>query len=359
MALESSRVIFMKKPGKSNYAFSSSYRPITLSSHVGKLFERMINRRLRTFFTSGKIIEEEQEGFRKKRSTVRSLYRMQIELEDIRRNKKPAVLLNIDLDEAFDSVWIDGFLYKLQNIGITGNLLSIIQAFLSNKLSCIKIGSYHSNSFPIHIGSPQGSVLSPTLFILFINDFIDEYPIRFKFADDTALILTADDFPQLANRTQAAADNIKRWCDKRRMAVNGSKTEIVLFNYNSKGPFEITLNSDNCKVKTSTKSLGIIIDNKTNFKEHAELIVVISVIGLPLPANAQIVGVYLSRPKFISIGQLLCRKSCLVHRFGTTKIPTNSDAFSIMLRKIFKHGPSPSIEACVALTGVPPIDTYC
>ena len=83
----SSRVIFIKKPGKSNYAFSSSYRPITLSSHVGKLFESMINRRLRTFFTSGKIIEEEQ-NFREKRSTARSLYRMQLELEYIQRNKK-------------------------------------------------------------------------------------------------------------------------------------------------------------------------------------------------------------------------------------------------------------------------------
>ena len=74
----SSRVIAIKKPGKSNYAFSSSYRPITLSSHVGKFFERMINRKLRTFFTSGKIIEKEQESFREKRSTVRSLYRMQL-----------------------------------------------------------------------------------------------------------------------------------------------------------------------------------------------------------------------------------------------------------------------------------------
>ena len=83
----SCRVIFIKKPGKSNYAFSSSYRPITLSSHVGKLFERMINRRLRTFFTSCKINEEEKEGFGEKRSTVRSLYRMQIELEIIQRKK--------------------------------------------------------------------------------------------------------------------------------------------------------------------------------------------------------------------------------------------------------------------------------
>ena len=187
----------------------------------------MINRRLRTFFTSRKIIEEEQESFREKISTVRSLHRMQLELEDFQRNKKPAVSLNIDLEKAFVSVWIDGFLYKLPNIGITENLLSIIQAFLSNRLPFIKIGHYLSNKFPIHIGLPQGSVLSPTLFILFINDFIDEYPIRFKFADDTALIVTANDFLQLANRTQAAADDIKRWCDKWRMAVNGVKTEIV------------------------------------------------------------------------------------------------------------------------------------
>ena len=82
----SSRVIFIKKPGKSNNAFSSSYRPITLSSHVGKLFERKINRTLRTFFTSRKMIEEEIEGFREKRSTGRSLYRMQLELEDTQRN---------------------------------------------------------------------------------------------------------------------------------------------------------------------------------------------------------------------------------------------------------------------------------
>ena len=189
----------------------------------------MINRRLRTLFTSCKIVKEEQEGFREKRSTVRSLYRMQLQLEDIQRKTKPAVLLNIDPEKAFDSVRIDGLLYKLRTIGITGNLLSIIHVFLSNRLSFIKIGNYHSNKFPIHIDLPHGSVLSPTLFLLFISNSIAEYPKRFKFADDTALILTADDILQLANRTQTAADDIKRWCDKWRMAVNDSKPEMVLF----------------------------------------------------------------------------------------------------------------------------------
>ena len=105
--LHSSQVIFIRKPGKSNYASSSSYGAKTLSRYFGKLFERMIHRSLHTFFTSCKIVEKEQQGFREKRCTVRFLYRSQLELEKIQRNKKPAVLLNIDLEKTFDSVWTD------------------------------------------------------------------------------------------------------------------------------------------------------------------------------------------------------------------------------------------------------------
>ena len=138
--------------------------------------------------------------------------------------------------------------------------------FSSNRLSFINNGNNHSNNFPILIGLAQGSVLSPTFFIRSMKYFIVEYSIRFKFADDTALILTADGTLQLANRKQAAADDMKQWCNKWRMAVKGFKPEIVLFNYNSNDPLEIALNSDICKVETSKKPLGIIIDIKTNFK---------------------------------------------------------------------------------------------
>ena len=250
---------------------------------------------------------------------------------------------------------------KLQNSGITGCLLSIIHAFLSNRLSIIKIGNHRSNDFPVHIGLPQGSVLSPTLFILFINDFIDTYPIRFNFADDRTLILTADDNLQLTNRTQAAADDIKRWCDKWRMAVNGSKTEIVLFNYNSNDPFEIALNSDICKVKTSTKSSGIIIDKKSNLKEHAEQSVAKAHrIWAAITSKCTnrwclslTTQVYLYR--IIILPQALYGAPLWYHK-NTHQLRRHQNN---VMRKIFKNGPSPSIEACEALTGVPPIDIYC
>ena len=148
------------------------------------------------------------------------------------------------------------------------------------------------------------------------------------------------------------------------MAVNGSKTEIILFNYNSNDPFEIALTSDICKVKTSTKSLGIIIDNKTNFKEHAGLSV----------AKAQ--------RNWAAITSKCTNRWCLsltsqFYLYRTNIVPKAPYGVPLwyhknthqlrrlqnsVIRKIFKHGPSPpspSIEACEALTGLPPIDNYC
>ena len=196
---------------------------------------------------------------------------------------------------------------------------------------------------------------------MFINDFIDEYPSRFNFADDTALILNADDVLQLANRTQAAADNTERWCDKWRMAVNGSKTEIVLLIYNKKDPFEIAVNFDICKVKTSTKSLGIIIDNKTNFKKHAELSVAkarrnwaaITSKSTSRWCLSITTQVYFYR--LIIVPQALYGAPLWYHK-NTHQLRCLQNN---VMRKIFKHGPSHSIEACEALTGLPPIDIYC
>ena len=144
------------------------------------------------------------------------------------------------------------------------------------------------------------------------------------------------------------------------MAVNGSKTEIVFINYNSNDPFEIALISDTCKVKTSRKSLGIIIDNKTNFKEHAELSVAKAQRNCS-PSTSKCTNrwclsrttqVYLYRtiivPQAVFGAPLWYHKN--THQFRRLR--------NIVI-KIFKHGPSPSIEACEALTGIPPIDIYC
>ena len=144
------------------------------------------------------------------------------------------------------------------------------------------------------------------------------------------------------------------------MAVNGFKTEIVLFNYNSKDPFKIALNSDICKVKTSTKSLGTIIDNKINFKEHAELSVAKAQRNWAAITSKCTEMVSISHDPSLSLSNNYC---AAIPVWCTALVPQNTHQLRCLqnnvMRKVFKHGPTPSIVACEALTGVPPIDFYC
>ena len=179
-----SRIVFIRKPNKDRYDECSSYRPLSISSHFGKLFERMLCNRLNYFTGTEKILADEQEGFRSKRNTVRSLYRLHLNLENSKLMKTPTALLNIDLEKAFDSVWIDGPLYKLRHYKINGKMF-----FLKNREAFIELSDFRSSMFKIDIGVPQGSVLSPLLFVIFLNNFLSVEPCHYKFADDSAILI--------------------------------------------------------------------------------------------------------------------------------------------------------------------------
>ena len=109
-----SRISSLRKPNTESYDICSSYRPLSSSSHIEKLFQRTIDKRLRAYFADSSLIDEEQEGFQPKHSTTRSLYRMHRLLEDVKKSKLPSALFNIDLEKGFDSIWIDGLLFKLR-----------------------------------------------------------------------------------------------------------------------------------------------------------------------------------------------------------------------------------------------------
>ena len=123
-----SRDIFIRLPDKETYDDCSSYRPFSISSHFGRLLERILAGRINKYLNLHNIIGQEQEGFRTKRNTVRSVYRLHLSLERANASKLPTALLNIDLEKAFDSVWISGRLYKLRNY-IVGRVIRILEAF--------------------------------------------------------------------------------------------------------------------------------------------------------------------------------------------------------------------------------------
>ena len=153
--------------------------------------------------------------------------------------------------KAFDSVWVDGLLFKQLEHNISCKMYQIIKSFLKTRVASIELNGYQSPKFQIVIGVPQGSVLSPLLFIIFLNDFLSNQAQKFKFADDSSLIATGKDPSELSAFLRKTCSDIEKWCADWRMLVNGGKTELILFNC-EENHFELPcLNGDICQVKKS------------------------------------------------------------------------------------------------------------
>ena len=176
------------------------------------------------------LLGDEQEVFRAKRNTTRSLYRLHLILENAKRSRLPTALLNIDIEKAFDSVWVDGLLFKLLEHNISGKMYQIIKSFLKTRVASTELNGYQLPKFQIDIGVPQGSVFSPLLFIIFLNDFFSYQEQKFKFADDSSLMVTGKDPSELSAILRKTCSVIEKWRADWRMLVNGGKTELIFFN---------------------------------------------------------------------------------------------------------------------------------
>lgn len=161
-------IIPIKKPGK-NPEQPSNYRPIALTSHMGKTMERMINDRL-TFWieTKGKL-ENYQSGFRKGRWTMDPIIRLEDDIRKAQVNRESVVAVFLDIEKAYDMLWKDGLLIKLNQMGIRGHMFQWIKQFLSERTIAVKINGIVSDSYRVENGIPQGSIISPLLFSIMIN----------------------------------------------------------------------------------------------------------------------------------------------------------------------------------------------
>ena len=136
------------------------------------------------------LLGDEQEGFRLERNTTRSLYRLHQMHENDKRSRLPTSPLNIDLEHTFDCVCVDGILFTLLEHSNSGKRYRIIKSFPKTRVAFIELNGYQS-PFQIYIGVPQGSVLSPLLFIIFLNNFLNNQAHKFKFADDSSVMSLA------------------------------------------------------------------------------------------------------------------------------------------------------------------------
>ena len=178
----------------------------------------------------------------------------------------------LDINQAFDTVWHHGLLLKLNKLGISGNMAKFLEGFLKLRKISVKLQNIISPCYPLHAGVPQGSVLSPTLFTIFINDIFKDLPKEIKtslFADDGALWVTSTDLQEALIIMQRALNMITSWSQTWGLKISPSKTNAVIFTLRrTNQPLPLKINEININYLNVTKFLGINFDSKLIWDHH-------------------------------------------------------------------------------------------
>ena len=267
--LKIARVIPIFKAGQKDVI--SNYRPISTLPFLTKIFERVVSVRLTNFFLRFGILSEQQFGFRKGRSTVDAVLRYTDEVYEALNYGQSVVSVLLDLSKAFDTVDHQILINKLNKIGIRGISLQWIKSYLTNRVQYVEINGKKSTEQPITIGVPQGSILGPLLFLIYINDMskCSEKLSFVHFADDTTVFIRGASVAGIVPALNAELQKVDSWLCSNKLSLNLEKTVYMvhtnkLDSYNSR----VTIrNTDICKVD-SAKFLGIIVDDKLKFKNH-------------------------------------------------------------------------------------------
>ena len=236
--------------------------------------ERLVKNRLSWWLESRDILHRCQSGFRPGRSTKDCTLLLHDDIYKGIANKRSTLAVFIDIEKAYDTVWRNGLLYKLGSIGVTGNIFRWIRSFLYNRTFQVRVGSAMSEIHSFENGIPQGSVLSPLLFAIMINDLPENIGINVNlYADDACIWDTDLDINKLVSNVQSALNQVKKWCDNWGLRVSNSKSAGVLFSRRRKIP-NICLRIDNdvLSMKREYKYLGLIFDSKLTYRSHVKCV---------------------------------------------------------------------------------------
>ena len=214
----------------------SNYRPISLLSNINKIIEKLIRKRVYNFLTSHNCIYELQFGFRDNHSTNHALINLTEDIRNALDNNTFACGVFIDLQKAFDTVDHDILLAKLEYYGVRGNANNWSKSYLTNRKQHVSINGYTSNEVEINIGVPQGSVLGPLLFLIYINDLniALKYSTVKHFADDTTLLIKNKSLKQIKKHLNLDLRHLCKWLRANKISLNSSKTEMLLFRHPKK-----------------------------------------------------------------------------------------------------------------------------
>ena len=250
----------------------SSYRPISLTSCFDKITERMINDRLYFWLESNKILNSHQAGFRSGRRTDDQLFKLSQKVIDGFHEKQSTTAIFVDLQQAYDRIWRKGLLLKMQRIGIHGKMYNWIKHFLTNRLIQTKCNNAISSKQVLEEGLPQGSALSCTLFLIFINDLPSELKSeKALYADDLALWHTHSNVGVSAILLNEDLKRLENFCQLWKLKINCNKTVYTIFSKSSEtAQRRVTLEIEGKHLNKEENPvyLGVTLDRQLTLKEH-------------------------------------------------------------------------------------------